>query len=71
MLTGEPQFDFPFVAFWGTQDRRISEGMVKGWQAFTSKGLTMHKIEGHHLWPLTAAAKTAWLQVIVDDLKQC
>ncbi len=69
-MTGKDAFGFPIKAFWGAQDRRISESMVQGWQAFTREKLTVHKIDGHHLWPLVAAAKTKWLQIIVDDFKE-
>ena len=69
ILAGIEPFPFPMVAFWGTQDRRISESMVQKWQAFTSENLTVHKIEGNHLWPLAAAAKSQWLQMIAEDLK--
>ena len=68
--SGEEPFSFPITGFWGTQDRRITESMVKGWKDFTNGQSATHKIEGHHLWPLQPASKKAWLQLIVDGISQ-
>jgi surfactin synthase thioesterase subunit len=68
MGAGKPKFDFPIFSFWGSKDRRISEGMVQGWQDFTSASFASHRIEGHHLWPLQPASKAVWLQQIAAIL---
>lgn len=68
-LPGKEAFTFPMVAFWGSLDRRISESMIRRWQSFTSEELVVHKVDGHHLWPLTPVAKAQWLQMIVDELE--
>lgn len=67
-VAGKRPFEFPLIAFFGSEDRRISEDMVKGWEAFTTADFELHKIEGNHLWPLAADPKTTWLRMITDRL---
>lgn len=66
--TGKPPFDVPMTTFYGTRDRRISKEMVAGWHRFTTAAFECLPCEGHHLWPADKAAKSAWLQTIVDRL---
>ena len=65
---GDKAFDFPCTTFYGSQDRRITADMVRGWQRFTTAGFECLSVEGHHLWPLDKQAKTAWLGMIVERL---
>ena len=66
--TGEEAFDFPCTTFYGSRDRRITAEMVHGWQRYTTAACECLEVDGHHLWPLDKAAKTAWLGMIVERL---
>lgn len=70
LLTGEPPFNFPVTAFFGTRDRRITEPMVLGWQRFTTGGFECLGIDGHHLWPLEKESKLVWLRLIAERLQK-
>ena len=66
--TGDAPFPVPFTCFWGSQDRRITQQMVLGWQDFTSCSFSAHQISGHHLWPFDREAKVHWLATVADGL---
>lgn len=68
LSAGEPPFAFPISTFYGTMDRRVTKGMVAGWQRFTTGAFSCAAIKGNHLWPLDKAAKMTWLQAIVAQL---
>ena len=65
---GEEPLACPITAFHGTRDRRITKGMVEGWQRFTSGNFELLEISGHHLWPLDKEAKVTWLGHIRERL---
>ena len=58
------------MAYWGSEDRKITQAMVSGWRRFTTGSFLLHKIEGNHLWPLAKQAKSQWLTSIVDHIEQ-
>ena len=68
VCAGEPPLGCPITAFYGSRDRRITKGMVEGWQLFTTGSFEAIQIEGHHLWPLDKKAKVSWLSHICKRL---
>ena len=40
---GEDPFDFPITCFWGTEDKKVKEYFVKGWEKFTTGAFTQHR----------------------------
>lgn len=68
VCAGEPPLGCPITAFYGSRDRRITKGMVEGWQLFTNGSFEAIQIEGHHLWPLNKEAKVSWLSHICQRL---
>lgn len=68
--TSSPPFEFPFMTFWGTRDRRVKEAHVRGWSKFAGGKFTIEAVEGNHLWPLDKAAKGVWLGRIAEELAQ-
>ncbi len=65
---GAAPLDCPITAFYGTKDKRITKGMMEGWQRFTTGSHELLEIAGHHLWPLDKAAKHRWLGLIFERL---
>eukprot|EP00877_Chromochloris_zofingiensis_P014233 jgi/Chrzof1/9063/Cz03g34210.t1 len=63
-----PPFNFPITAFWGSQDQRITQDMVKAWERLTTGVFEVHRIEGNHLWPMEKDGKFDWQEIITDTL---
>ncbi len=42
----------------------------QGWSRFTTGAFELHKVEGHHLWPLDKGSKAMWLGAIAAQLEQ-
>eukprot|EP00887_Chlorella_sp_A99_P001583 scaffold8.g1583.t1 len=65
---GATPFEFGITSFWGARDRRITEGMVRGWARFTRGAFQCHRVDGNHLWPQDRQAKAAWLAAVAKQL---
>jgi hypothetical protein len=53
------------------RDKKITPGMVAGWEKFSGVSFEHLPIEGHHLFPYDATAKASWLTQIVQRLPGC
>eukprot|EP00854_Cymbomonas_tetramitiformis_P007415 gene7415-8828_t len=67
-----PPFHFPITTFFATNDKKVSQEMVKGWSKFSTKEFKCHEIQGHHLFVMglqeQKPAKEAWYSIVTLEL---
>ena len=68
MCAGAAPLDCPITVFHGTRDKRITKGMMEGWQRCSTGAYELLEVTGHHLWPLDREAKHSWLGLIAERL---